>query len=307
MKKHCSKDIALVLSSGGARGLAHIGVIQELVSRGYRITSVAGSSMGAFVGGLYAVGNMDKYTDWIVGMDKLDILKMIDFSLTHKGFIKGEKVFDRMRELEIIPEVNIEDLPIPFSAAAADIIHNREYVFRDGDLLRAIRASIGIPLVFTPVSFDGGVLVDGGVLSPMPLEHVARNPGDRLMAVDLNALVPYRKPEYPPAAVKARRHSEKLAALLKKWDELFGHRDSEPSRQSGREVPESLGYFELIMRPVQLMQYRLTSYALEKDPPDLLVSISKDSATVFEFYKAEELIVYGRQKCSEALDRLEGK
>jgi NTE family protein len=316
MKKKPSKDIALVLSSGGARGLAHIGVIQEILSRGYRITSIAGCSMGAFIGGLYAVGNLDKYTDWIVGMDKVDVLKMVDFSLAHKGFIKGERVFDRMRELNIIPEVNIEDLPIPFAAVAADIIHNREQVFRDGGLQQAIRASIGIPLIFTPTPFNGGFLVDGGVLNPLPIRHIVRKPGDFLVAVDLNALIPYRKPEYSPKPIRTRRHSEKLTALFKKWDELFGHRNVETSnetliRNTNSSVPaeggaegtplEKLGYFELVIRPIQLMQYKLTSYALENDPPDLLIRISKDSSTVFEFYKAEELIAYGRQCCAESL------
>lgn len=305
MGKRNSKDVALVLSSGGARGLAHIGVIEELLSRDYRITSIAGCSMGAFVGGLHAVGNLEKYKEWILNLDKIDILRMIDFTLSSRGFIKGEKIFDRMRKLRMIPEIDIEDLPIPFAAVAADIVHNREKVFRSGNLPHAIRASIGIPSVFTPVPCESGLLVDGGVLEPMPLRHAARKEGDILVAVDLTALIPYRKPRLANGSASPRPHSDKIAALIKKWDEFFGTREHGGTPAAGGGKTGSVGYFDLVMRSIQLMQSRLTAHALEETPPDLLVRISKESATVFEFYKAEELIAYGREACASALDLLE--
>jgi NTE family protein len=298
-----SSSVALVLSSGGARGLAHIGVIHELVARGYRIRSIAGSSMGAVVGGLYAVGKLEEYENWIRGFDKLDILRMIDFTLSDEGFIKGERVFEQMRKLDMIPDIRIEELPIPYTAVAVDILRNRERVFSSGSLLHAIRASIAIPLVFTPVHEEGGILVDGGVLSPLPLDFVDKQKEDILVAVDLNAPIPYSPPSPPESE---REHSmeahlkgspnQRIRSLLKKWDEMFGHRL--PSK-------EKIGYFDLIMRSVQLMQHRLTTYALARTPPDVLIQISKDCATVFEFYRAEELIEYGRVVCAEALDRFE--
>lgn len=300
--KH-SPAVALVLSSGGARGLAHIGVIHELVARGYKIRSIAGSSMGALVGGLYAVGKLEEYENWIRGFDKLDILRMIDFTLSDEGFIKGERVFEQMRKLDMIPDIRIEELPIPYTAVAVDILRNRERVFSSGSLLHAIRASIAIPLVFTPVHEEGGVLVDGGVLSPLPLDFVERQKEDILVAVDLNAPIPYIPPslkeserEHSGDAPVGKSPNQRIRSLLKKWDEMFGHRF--PGK-------EKIGYFDLIMRSVQLMQHRLTTYALSRTPPDVLIQISKECATVFEFYRAEELIQYGRAVCGEALDRFE--
>ncbi len=299
MLKKKSRDVALVLSGGGARGLAHIGVIEELLARDYRITSIAGCSMGSVVGGLYAVGKLEEYKNWILNLDKIDILRMIDFTLSSKGFIKGEKIFERMRRLKMIPDVAIEDLPIPFTAVAVDIISGREHVFRDGELHTAIRASIGIPSVFTPVRFGSSLLVDGGILKPLPLDHAKRKKGDILVAVDLMALVPYRQPDVPAAPEKERPASKRIAALLKKWEEFF----ETPEKKDGSEI----GYFDLATKSVQLMQHGLTEYALEKNPPDILIRISRESAAVFEFYRARELIAYGRERCAEALDRWEGR
>ena len=293
-----SKNVALVLSSGGARGLAHIGVIEELQAQGYNITSIAGSSMGALVGGLFAAGKMDEYKKWIIGLDKMEILSLIDFTLTTKGFVKGEKVFERMRKLNFIPDINIEDLPIPYIAVAVDILNNKECVFRSGSLLKAIRSSISIPSVFTPVNIENGLLVDGGVLNPLPLKQVNRIPNDLLIAVDLNALIPYDKPTLPTRK-KKENHNEKISALMQKWDELFGHEQKVAKEKTSKNP--SIGYFDVLMRSVQLMQSKLTDYSAEITPPDVLIPISKDSSTVFEFYKAEELIAYGREMCAKSL------
>jgi len=297
-----SKNVALVLSSGGARGLAHIGVIEELQSRGYKITSISGSSMGALVGGLFASGKINEFRDWVITLNKKDVLSLIDFTLTTKGFVKGEKVFERMSKLNLIPEINIEDLPIPYSAVAVDIVNNKEYIFNSGSLLKAIRASISIPSVFTPVTLNNGLLVDGGVLNPLPLKHVKRNNGDLLVAVDLNSLNAYEKPKLTKKKTQTENHNERLAALVQKWDELFGHTQNVESKEKKKTTQQSIGYFDVLMRSVLLMQSKLTAYSMEITPPDLLIPISKDSSTVFEFYKAEELIAYGKEMCSKALD-----
>ncbi len=296
-----SKNVALVLSSGGARGLAHIGVIEELQARGYNITSIAGSSMGALVGGLLAAGKLNDFRDWVITLNKKDVLSLIDFTLTTKGFVKGDKVFERMRKLNLIPDINIEDLAIPYVAVAVDILNNKECVFQSGSLLKAIRASISIPSVFTPVNLDGGLLVDGGVLNPLPLKLVKRNPSDLLVAVDLNALNVYEKPKLPKKKTSNENQNERFAALIRKWDELFGHNNSKSVKEK-KATPKSIGYFDVLMRSVLLMQSKLTAYSTEITPPDVLVPISKDSSTVFEFYKAEELIAYGKEMCAKALD-----
>ncbi len=303
MKKKKSGEVALVLSGGGARGLAHIGVIEELTARGYRIRSIAGCSIGSVVGGLYAVGKLEDYKNWILPMDKIDILRLVDFTLSGRGLIKGERIFERLGELGMIPEVDIQDLPLPFAAVAVDIRGNREVVFRSGSLPNAIRASIGIPSVFTPVPQGDLLLVDGGVLNPLPLEHADRKKGDILVAVDLTSLIPYDKPILADQGRKIRPHSKKIAALLERWDALLGNRDH--AEQGGRKDRE-IGYFNLVTRSVQLMQHGLTRCALERNPPDVLIQIAEESAGLFEFYKAQELVAYGRERCAEALDRWEG-
>lgn len=300
-KKNSSKNVALVLSSGGARGLAHIGVIDELIERGYNITSIAGSSMGALVGGLYATNNLDKFRDWIVTLDKMDIFNLIDFTLSSQGFIKGEKIFHKMQKMKMIPDINIEDLTIKFVAIAADIIKNEEVIFDSGDLRNAIRASISIPNVFTPIEHLEGILVDGGVLNPLPLNRVSRSKNDLLIAVDLNSLAPYTKPNLPKKKIPEVIHSEKTMKLIRKWDELFSnHHNGKDENPASQKV--KINYFDILARSVQLMQSKLSMQTIETYPPDVLVNISKYSCTVFEFYKGEEMIAYGREACKKALD-----
>lgn len=301
-KVSTKKNIALVLSSGGARGLAHIGVIDEITERGYTITSIAGSSMGAFVGGLYASGNIDKFREWVVNLDKLKVFNLIDFTLSSQGFVRGERVFEKMRKLKIIPEIDIENLPLKYIAVAADIINNKEIVFDKGNLYKAIRASISIPNVFTPIEYDGGILVDGGVLNPMPINRVLRSNNDLLIAVDLNSLVSYQKPNLPKKIELEVIHSAKVTKLIKKWDELFSSHHHEKIEKP-TDPKLKLGYFDILTRSIQLMQSKLTEQTIETYPPDVLVSISKYSCSVFEFYKGEEMIAYGREACKMAMDK----
>lgn len=302
-KVTAKKNVVLVLSSGGARGLAHIGVIDEIVERGYTITSIAGSSMGAFVGGLYATGNIDKFREWVVNLDKLRVFNLVDFTLSSQGFVRGERVFEKMRKLKMIPEINIEDLPIKYIAVAADIINNKEVIFDKGNLYKAIRASISIPNVFTPIQYDGGILVDGGVLNPMPINRVPRSNNDLLIAVDLNSLVSYQKPILPKKTEHDVTHSEKVTKLIKKWDEFFGsHNNEKIEKPNDKKL--KLGYFDILTSSIQLMQSKLTEQTIETYPPDVLVSISKYSCSVFEFYKGEEMIAYGREACKLALDKV---
>ncbi len=300
------KNVALVLSSGGARGLAHIGVIDELISQGYSITSIAGTSMGALVGGLYAAGTLDKFRDWVITLDKVDVLRMIDFTINSKGLIKGERVFDKMHKLNLIPDIKIENLSIPYAAIATDIIKNEEIVFNSGDLEHAIRSSIAIPNVFTPVENGSSLLVDGGVLNPLPVNRVIRSKNDLLIAVDINSIIAYDKPDIPAKKKKEKIYNEKIDALIKKWDEFFGHHhldnlNSTPANMDVIGNEPKLGYFDILLRSAQLMQYKLSEYAMALSPPDVLINISKNSCSIFEFYKAKEMIQYGQESCRKAL------
>jgi NTE family protein len=179
------KDIALVLSSGGARGIAHIGVIEELLDRGYNITSISGTSMGAVVGGIYASGKFKEFKEWMCQLDKKEVFRLVDFSVSRSGIVKGDKVIEHMKKF--IPDKNIEELEIPFCAIAVDIHKGEEVVFTKGSMFDAIRASISIPAVFKPAKINGVYYVDGGILNPLPLNRVDRKENDILVAVMVNA------------------------------------------------------------------------------------------------------------------------
>ncbi|MGO2451676.1 patatin-like phospholipase family protein [Pseudomonas taetrolens] len=198
------KRIALVLGSGGARGYAHIGVIEELESRGYDIACIAGCSMGAVVGGIYAAGKLDLYRDWIQSLDYLDVLRLVDVSF-RLGAIRGEKVFGQIRN--IVGEINIEDLRIPYTAVATDLTHQQEIWFQEGCLHQAMRASAAIPSLFTPVMQGNRMLVDGGLLNPLPIVPVVSSHCDLIVAVNLNSTTQnhYQLPVLQrPAAFKSR-------------------------------------------------------------------------------------------------------
>ncbi len=201
------KRVALVLGSGGARGYAHIGVIEEIERRGYEIACVAGCSMGAVVGGIYAAGKLDEYRNWIESLDYLDVLRLVDVSF-RLGAIRGEKVFGQIRK--IVGEVNIEDLRIPYTAVATDLTNQQEIWFQEGCLHQAMRASAAIPSLFTPVIQGNRMLVDGGILNPLPIVPVVSSHCDLIIAVNLNSTnqKQYQLPVIErPAAFKMRFNS----------------------------------------------------------------------------------------------------
>lgn len=207
MKK---KNVALVLSSGGARGLAHIGAIEELERAHYAITSIAGCSMGALVGGMYAAGKLGEVKRWMIGLDRKQILSLVDFSFSLNHLVKGVKVIDALKQ--IVPDVNIEDLPIPYAAVATDWNSGREVVFRSGSLYEAIRSSISIPLFFNPVRKQDMLLVDGALVNALPLNRVERTKGDMLVGVNVCARN-YREEQFLRYAVEEETAGQVAARL----------------------------------------------------------------------------------------------
>ena len=162
----------------------HIGVIEELLAQGYEISSLAGCSMGALVGGIYATGRLPQFRQWMKSITRRRMFELSDLSLSLNHVVKGERIIEAIQE--IVPDVRIEDLPVPFCAVATDWLNGREVVFRSGSLFEAIRASISLPSFFSPVQRDGMVLIDGGILNPIPLNRVERTEGDLLMGVDVS-------------------------------------------------------------------------------------------------------------------------
>lgn len=179
-----SKNINLVLSGGGARGIAHIGVIEELERNGYMIKSISGTSMGALIGAVYALGKLNEFKAWLLTLGKYEVFKLIDFTLSKQGFIKGDKIFEKMGEF--ISDADFNQLPIPLAIAATNISTNKEVVFTSGSVFDAVRASISIPNIFTPIQKSDATLIDGGVINNLPISNVKRFKGDLLVVVDVN-------------------------------------------------------------------------------------------------------------------------
>lgn len=284
------KDVALVLSSGGARGLAHIGAIEELLEHGYRITSIAGSSMGALVGGVYAAGKLEAFRDWVKGIDKKRMLELIDFSLSINHLAKGDRIIEAI--MEFVPDVAIEDLPIPYCAVATDLTSGREVLFNKGSLFKAIRASITLPTFYKPVERDGMVLIDGGVINPIPLNRVKRQEGDILVGVDVNV------------------HDFKS-----QWEEM--HKSPEPKKDDtslktkilDMITPDdiNLNYYTVLSRASRMMIHQNSILMAELMKPDILVDIQMDKYGVFDFYKSEKIVALGQKKMSQAINRYESK
>lgn len=177
------KTVSLVLGSGGARGLAHIGIIRWLEDNGYEIRSISGCSMGALVGGIYAIGKLDEFEKWVRAVTKTDIIKLLDLSLGTDGLFKGGKIINTLKEL--VGDSRIEDLPISFTAVAANISRSREVWFDEGPMFDAIRASISLPVIFTPYKYHGEDLIDGGILNPVPIAPTFSDHTDITIAVNL--------------------------------------------------------------------------------------------------------------------------
>lgn len=292
------QKVALVLSSGGARGLAHIGVIEGLIANGYEITSVAGTSIGSLVGAFLACDELDRYKKWACELDRLDVFKLIDFTFSVNGFIRGEKVFKSLEE--VIPDRSIDDFNIPYAAIATDIMSKKEKVFTSGSMYQAIKASVAIPTVIRPVHFEDQKLIDGGVLNPVPVNRVKRNEGDILVVSNVSSVKPYvrSKPEDKAAKDEEKNYLDKLNAFKNKWAKLL------PGNSSAK---DKLGYFELLNRSIDLMQDQLATILLEKYEPDILAEISRDACNTFEFYRAEEMIEEGRRSVEEAISTYKSK
>jgi NTE family protein len=279
------KNVRLVLGSGGARGMAHIGVIEELEKEGFTIQEVAGCSMGAIVGGLYCAGHLSEYKHWLIGLSRYDVFKLLDFTLSSQGFVKGERVFKAIEHL--IGDKQIEKFTIPFTAVASDLVARQEIHFKTGSLFKALRASVAIPTVFTPVIEGQRQLVDGGVLNPLPLNLVQRQPHDWLVAVNVNANVPEVKKNLAPV------QNEEKAAYLRMIDQFRAQLLRFDSKVE--ETVEKLGYFDILNKSYDLTQDRLTELMIEIHKPDLVIDISRDACGVFEFYRANEIIEAGRE------------
>jgi len=291
--KNKAKRVSLVLGSGGARGYAHIGVIEELEKNGYVIESISGSSMGALIGGLYACGKLQEYKEWVLGLDILDIAKLLDFSFLSGGMMQGDKVFRKIQEM--VGEVNIEDLPIKYTAVATDLVKQKEVWLQKGDLLDAIRASIAIPTIFTPKKINNRYLIDGGVLNPLPIAPTVSDDTDITVAVNLNA---YNAKKYAIKIPKKELEREN------RWQEIFFELQQKAQSFFKKEVKsefDEMNMFAIVGKTIDIMQNSVLECKMAGYSPDIMINIANDACDFYEFNRAYEMIEFGRVATKEKL------
>lgn len=293
--------VSLVLGSGGARGYAHIGVIDELLARGYEIRSIAGSSMGALVGGIYAIGQLSAYREWVCGLSRYDVWRLVDLGIGGGGFIKGERIMAELRSL--VGDDDIRSLPIRYTAVAVDLDASREIWFTEGPLFEAIRASIAIPGVFRPVNFRGHRLVDGGLLNPVPVAPTLGDNTDCTIAVDVNAPIPYgdhdpaRRLSTPVGVIETADAGE-IGNGLRAW---YRRRIAGLFRRSRVRGAYEPGAIELFARSLDTVQATLTRFKLAAQPPDLLIQVPREACSFYAFDCAQRMIELGRERARATL------
>lgn len=296
-----SKTVSLVLGSGGARGLAHIGVIKRLEECGYQIESIAGCSMGALIGGIYALGKLDEYEQWVRAITKFNIISLLDISLQKGGLVKGEKIIETLREL--VGDKSIEDLPIAYTAVASDLVNEKEVWIDDGPLFDAIRASISMPLFFTPFTRHGVELVDGGVLNPLPIAPTFRDDTDITIAVNLDgaaqpeAKIPEAKKKKKKKEKEKEREKTVLSPLREKIDQFVVKLTSSTTDS----VKAGLGMYDVVHQSFDAMQGAITRQKLAAYPPGKVIEIARDACGVLEFDRADEIIALGYKKAKESI------
>lgn len=313
--------MTLALGSGGARGYAHIGVIQVLEERGYEIVGVSGTSMGALVGGLYAAGKLDAYTEWISGLGPRDLWRLLDLSVKAPGVIRGEKIMARVSDL--LDGALIEDLPIPFTAVATDLLARNEVWFQQGPVEAAIRASAALPTFLTPVMLHGRLLADGGMMNPVPIAPLTSLRADATVAVSLDGATaapdggaPVHESSDQPTEDEWRERLRLVATQVTETEtaqrvatwfrSARGNVDAaqaeKPAASLYGELPPGLGFLDVMEMSLDALQSVVARYRMAGYPPDLLISIPRRACRTLDFHRGAEMIALGRSAAEDALD-----
>jgi NTE family protein len=315
--------ISLALGGGGARGYAHIGVIKEFERRGFEISAIAGTSMGAVIGALYAAGKLEEFENWARKLTKLDVVSLMDFSIGKAGAIKAEKILTVVDQM--LGGLQIEELPIPFTAVATDLLSNKEVLFNSGSVTLALRASVAIPGVITPVMIDGILLGDGGMVNPVPVSPLLKAGAKRIVAVDLargrlanpfeneisehylkravkETVLASRKKVQEVAKKPSSRQLAKQLGVDTKIQKIVTIPEETPLQKIMNDVPKAITTADVLLMSIQTMQQKLTDVEFEKHKPDLVIGIPMDACGTLEFHQAKTMIEMGETKAAQALE-----
>jgi len=288
------KTVSLVLGSGGARGLSHIGVIHWLVENGFKIESISGCSMGALIGGIYAAGKLDDFESWVRAITKIDIVTLLDLSWKKSGLVKGDKIINTLTEL--VGDVIIEDLPIAYTAVAADILNEKEVWINSGKIFDAIRASISLPLFFTPFRYKDVDLIDGGVLNPVPIAPTFNDATDFTVAVNLNGKVDNKEKitiNNDSAGENESPFTEKITEFVERFkDSAVNH------------ISKDWGAYDIANQAFDAMQSTIARQKLAAYPADHFIEIARNACGTLEFDRASEMIELGYKMAQECLEKV---
>lgn len=306
------QSISLVLGSGGARGLAQIGIIRWLEEHSdYRIRSIAGASMGALIGGIYAAGKLDIYEDWVKTLRRQDVWRLLDFSFRGAGLIRGDRLIGKLRDM--LGDIDIEELSISFTAVATDIEREREVWLNSGSLFNAIRASIAIPTVFTPVRHRGRLLVDGALLNPVPIAPTLNDHTDITVAVSLNGrmgdeLTRVTRPNAFDDAGAEKLTQGRLRGVLpgrvggwlQDWQGKLGLGSTTAGMSRAQEA-RALSLIDVVSHSIEAMQGSIARFRIAAYNPEYLIEVPINACGIFDFHRAREMIELGYHLAERSL------
>lgn len=281
MTKTHKKTVSLVLGSGGARGMAHIGVIRWLLAHDYQIKSISGSSIGALVGGMYAAGKLDQFETWAESITTLYKVKL--FYVNWNNETRGDKVINTL--IDLFGDYQIEDLPITYTAVASDISNEKEVWINKGSLFEALRASMAMPLFFTPAIRNGVHLIDGGVLNPVPIAPTFSDPTDLTIAVNLGGSVHRNLDKLDN---KPLGNSTTFTANLKGISQHLI-----ASKKSLDEKGIDWHTYNIAELAIDAMQSTIARQKLAAYPADYVIEISRSACGTLEFERSAEMIKLG--------------
>jgi len=287
------RTVSLVLGSGGARGLAHIGVIHWLEQHDFEVQSISGSSIGALVGGFYAAGKLDIYTEWVKALRRRDVLRLLDFAFSRSGLFSGDRIMVTLKEL--LGDAEIENLPIKFTAVAMDLESDKEVWINSGSLFEAIRASISVPTIFTPVRSNGQLLVDGGLVNPIPIAPTVMNSTGLTIAVNLSGepvVCTQAEEEEEDNGRDPNSYQARIARFIDGLQSRFTTRDS-----------DAISMYEVLTRSLESMQNTIARFKLAAYTPDYIIEIPSNACRLMEFNRAKEMIALGYQRAQHTLGK----
>ncbi len=307
--------IGLALGSGSAKGWAHIGVIQALNEAEINVDYIAGTSIGALVGAFYAAGKIDTIKQTALRLDWKQILSFFDVVFPKSGLIDGKRITDFIRKEIKESNIDISEFHIPFCAVSTDLKSGHEVLISEGSIVDAIRASISIPGIFTPVFKNDGILVDGGLVNPVPVSVARKMGADFIIAVDLNHDITDQKSDTKTNKSKSdnmaddsgkkKSFVEKNTFLdtINKKIKTF-EQSIKPQIDQWKMKDPVPNIFEVLMSSITITEKQITETNLKTDPPDILIQPYLGHIQLLEFHRAEEAIAEGYSKTKEMIQPL---